>query len=134
LKVVEQKDAGVFGKTEAWGDEREGGFCFFRFVLEFLIELDGFGGRGGGGALVLVFVGGGPVDKRVGEFFPFFALRAVVADAVSFDLLFGDQLVGAVFEDETVHRGFVLRREWKYEQEGDECEAEVGVRAHEFAL
>ena len=53
-----------------------------------------------GGAVFFVFFGGGPVDQRRGEFLPFIAFGAQVAHAVAFDLIFRDQLVGAIFEDE----------------------------------
>src|SRR6202035_985709 len=73
----------------------------------FLVEGGGFG-DGGGGAVLLVFFGGRPIHQGGGKFFPFVALGALVAYAVAFDFILSDQLVGAVFEDETA--GEVLGR------------------------
>ena len=69
-------------------------------MFDFLVELHGFGDGRSGGAVFFVLLGGGPVDQRIGEFLPVIALGAHVADAVAFDFIFRDQLVGAVFEDE----------------------------------
>ena len=114
LKIVEQKDAGIFGQAKSGRDVREVRLPRARLRARVLCRVATASGDGGaGGAIFLVFVGGGPVDERVGEFFPLFAFGAVVADAVAFDFIFGDQLVGAVFQDEAARRGLVLGCEWK---------------------
>jgi len=100
LKTVEQKYAGIVGQAKSGGDLGELRFLAVALLFDFLVELDGFGGGLSGSALSFVFFGGGPVDEVGGEFLPVIALRAQVADAVAFDLIFCDQLVGAVFEDE----------------------------------
>ena len=101
LKAVEQKYTRIFRKTETGGDLRELGFLDFAIVVDFLVELHGFRDGGSGGAVPFEFFGGGPVNERRGEFFPVIALGAHVADAVPFDFILGDELIGAVFEDET---------------------------------
>ncbi len=100
LKTVEQKDAGIFGQAQAGSDFGEQGFGALVFIVDFFVELRGFGDGGGGGAVAFEFVGGGPVDELGGEFLPVIALGAEIADAVAFDFIFGDELIGAVFEDE----------------------------------
>ncbi len=120
LEAVEQKYSGVFGEAESGGHLRQLGFLQFAFLFEFLVELRGFGDGGSGGAIFLIFLGGRPVDQRVGEFFPIIAFGAEVADAVAFDLIFRDQLVGAVFENQTA--GKILGGRGKREQEQERRE------------
>ncbi len=50
-------------------------------------------------AALLKLSGCVPVDQRVRDFLPFAALGAEIADAVSVNLILGDGLVGAVFQD-----------------------------------
>ena len=103
FKIIEQEDAGRFGKAESGCDLRETGFReeTVGFGFFFLVE-SGSLGDGGSGTVLFVFFGGGPVDQRRGEFFPFVALGAHVAHAVALYFIFADQLVGAVFEDQAV--------------------------------
>ena len=68
----------------------------------FLINEGGFRNGGGGRAFFLELFSGWPIDERGREFLPFFALGAVVAYTVAFDLILCDGLIGAVFEDEAV--------------------------------
>jgi hypothetical protein len=100
LKAVEEKYAGVVGESKSGGDFGALGFVAFVLLLDFFVELRGLRDGGSGGALFLIFLGGGPVDERGGKFFPVIALGAHVADAVAFDFILGDELIGAVFEDE----------------------------------
>jgi len=88
-------------------------------VLNLFVDLDGFRRGGCGRAFFFELVCGGPVDQGVGKFFPFLAFGAVVADAVSFDFVFSDQLLGTVFEDEAV-RGFLLGCDGKGEEQGED--------------
>jgi hypothetical protein len=101
LKIVQQEDAGVFWDAETGNNFGEGGFD----AVQFFIEFDGLGGWSG--TILCIFFCGGPVDQRVGEFFPVFALGAEIADSVAFDFVFGDELVGAIFKDEAAGRRFL---------------------------
>ena len=89
-------------------------------MLDLLVELHGFGDGCAGGAILLVFLGGGPIDEGFGDFLPLVAFGAHVADAVAFDLIFCDQLVGAVFEDEAAGEFLGVCGEGEQEQ-GHEC-------------
>jgi len=102
LKVVEQEDASRFRDSESGGDLRELGLLELAFFLQFFVEL--YGLRRSGCPILFEFVGRWPVNERVGQFLPFLAFRAVVVDAVSFDFVFGYQLVGAILENEAVGR------------------------------
>jgi hypothetical protein len=90
----------------------------------FLVDEGGFGNGGSGSAVLLKFFGGGPIDQRRREFFPFFALGAVVANAVAFDFILGDGLIGTVFEDEAASE--FLRGRARGEGETESCEREGG--------
>ncbi len=100
LKIIEQEDAGIVGEAQARGDLGKVRQFGCAVGVGFFVDGGGFG-DGGGGAVFLVFFGGGPVHQRGGKFFPLVAFGAFVADAVAFDFILGDELVGAVFEDET---------------------------------
>ena len=53
--------------------------------------------------IALPFAGGFPIDEVEGQFFPVAAaLDGDVADTVADDLVFADELVGAVFEDKAM--------------------------------
>ncbi len=84
---------------QAGRDLREASFSGSAVGVGFLVDEGGFGNGGSGGSVFLEFFGSGPIDQRGRKFFPFFALSTVVADAVAFDLILGDGLIGAVFED-----------------------------------
>jgi hypothetical protein len=107
LKVIEQEHAGVFWEAETGSDLGKVGPFGFAISVSFLIEGGGLG-DGGGEAVFLILFGGRPIDQRGGKFFPFIAFGALVAYAVPFDFILGDQLVGAVFEDEAA--GEILGR------------------------
>ena len=100
LKAVEKKHAGIVGQAKSGGDFGALSFVTFVLLLDFFVELGGFRDGGSGGAFSLVFFGGGPVDQRRGKFLPVIALGAHVTDAVAFHLVFRDELIRAVFEDE----------------------------------
>ena len=127
LKCVEKEDSLVFGQSQAGGDLGKLGFGEFLVVSEFLVEFHGLGSGSVRGPVFLVLLGGGPVHEGVREFLPVFALGAVVADAVSFHFVLAGELVGAVFEDETV-RGVLGgggRCEKKDEQR-EKCDSVLG--------
>ena len=107
LEVVEQKHSGKFGQAQAGSDLWKMGFFGCAIGIGFLIDEGGFGNGGSGGAIFFVLFRGRPIDERGREFLPFFALGAVVADALTLDLIFRDRLVGAVFEDKAA--GELLR-------------------------
>ena len=67
----------------------------------------------------------GQSTREFGEFLPVIALGAEVADAVAFDFIFGDELVGAVFEDEAARR-FLLRG--RRDSEREQQQARVAAR------
>ena len=64
LKTVEEKDAGIFGQAQSGSDLGKLRFLEFAVMLDFLVELHGFGDGCPGGAILFVFLGGGPVDER----------------------------------------------------------------------
>ena len=79
LKVIEQKDAGIFGKAQS--RRNLGKMRFFEGALGVGFLVEGFGfGDGAGSALFLVLFGGRPVDERGRKFFPFVALGALVLE------------------------------------------------------
>ncbi len=94
----------------------------FAVVFEFLVELCSLGHGGPADAVLLELFGCGPIDEGRGEFLPFIALGAEVADAVAFNLIFRDQLVGAVFEDEAAGEFLRLRREHEQPRREQRCE------------
>lgn len=100
LEVIEQKHSGKFRQSQAGSDLGKARLLGFTVGVGFLIDEGGFGDGWRGSAVFLVLLGGGPIDERGWEFFPFFALSAEVADTVAMDFIFRDGLIGAVFEDE----------------------------------
>ena len=124
LKVIQQEDAGIFWEAKSGSNLRKVralGFAVGGFLL-FLVECSGLGN--GGGAVSLVFFGSRPIHQRGRKFFPFVAFGAFVADAVAFYLVLGDQLIGAVFQDETV--GEILGRSRNKESETEHGESDGG--------
>ena len=137
LKGVEQINAGRFGKAEAGSDLGEFGFFEIAIVFDLLVELDRFRRGRPGGAVLFVFLGGGPIYQCIGQFFPIFAFGAVIADAIAFDLPFRDGLVGAVFQDEPA--GQFLRGRARGEKESrsamaSDAEQECEVSPHGFIV
>ena len=107
LKIIEQEDAGIIGKAQAGRDLGEMRLGRFAVGVSFLVECRGFG-DGGSSAVLLVFLRRRPIYQRGREFFPFVAFGALVAHAIAFDFILGDQLVGAVLENEAA--GEILGR------------------------
>ena len=87
-------------------------------MLEFLVEGGGFGDGRSGVAIFFVFFGGRPVDQGGGKFFPLVALGAHVADAVALHFILGDELIGAVFEDEAAGEFLGVGGEGEQERRG----------------
>jgi len=95
-------------------------------LFEFLVELRGFGHGHSGGAIFFKLLGCWPVDQRFGEFLPVIALRAQVAHTVAFYLIFRDELVGTVFEDEAPGQFLGGRERGTSERENGEDQGSVG--------
>ena len=77
----------------------------FPFGIEFLVEFDRFRSELALQAALLKLIGCVPVNQRFRDFLPFAALGAEVTDALAVNLIFGDGLVGAVFQDEAASLG-----------------------------
>ena len=83
---------------------------FFGFLVgfKFLVERRRLRSWDSGRAVFLVFLGGHPVNERLGSSSPFPAFSAHVTHALTLDLILAYKLIGPVFEDETF--GELLRR------------------------
>ena len=124
FEVVEKIHAGKFGKVKAGSDFGKMRFFGFAFGVGFLVDEVGFGDGRSGGAVFLELPCGGPIDEGGGKLFPVFALGTVVADAIAFDFILGDGLIGTVLEDEAV--GEFLSGRMRREGESKSCQGESG--------
>jgi len=128
LEIIEKENAVRFGNAKARSDLGQLSFLKLTFFLEFFIELHGF--RRSRRTIFFEFVGRGPIDQRVGKFFPFLAFRAVVANAVPFDFVFCNELVGTIFQDEAMGRVLVLGGRAASRESYDNEEQESAGRRH----
>ena len=99
---IEEKDAAFVRQAQIGRDLRGTGLFGFPFGLEFLVEFDRFRSDLALQAALLKLSGCVPVNQRVRDFLPLAALGAEIADAVAVNLILGDGLVGAVFQNEAV--------------------------------
>jgi hypothetical protein len=139
LKTVEQENTRIVRQVQSGGNlGKGGGFLGCAFIRDFFVELHRLGhGCGAGSPVFFVFVGGGPVDQRLGEFLPFLALGAEISNPVALHFVFGYKLVGAIFKDEPV--GGLLRGAGNNEndrnggdeeQDGERCRRKSGRGPH----
>ncbi len=66
------------------------------------VQLDGVGVGNAGGAILFELRGSLPIHQRLGQFLPFVAFRAQIANTIALDFPAGRQLVGTIFEDEAL--------------------------------
>src|SRR5208337_3722939 len=123
---IEEKDAALIGEVQTRRDLRGAQLFSVALGFQFLVEFDGFGSEFARLAALLKLVGRVPVDEGVRDFFPLAAFGAEIADAVAVNLILGNGLVGAIFQDEAVRlvlgESGNVRREKKGEQSGG-CQA-----------
>src|SRR5437667_7927608 len=88
LESIKKEYAALLRETNTRSNQRRA--CLFCFLLRlhFFVKLDGLRRRRALQASLLVFRGSVPVDHVPGNFFPLATFGAVVADAVSVDLIF----------------------------------------------
>jgi len=81
FEIVEQEDAGIFGKMQPGRNLRKLGLVEFSLVLDFFVDRGGLGDGGPGSAVFLVLFGGRPVDQRAGDLFPLVAFTSYFVTA-----------------------------------------------------
>ena len=88
LKRVEQDHATILGQTQTWRHMRRPGFVGLALAANSLSRAAASGAGLPAPRSFSNLLGGRPIDQRVGDLFPFVALRTQVAHAIAFDLPF----------------------------------------------
>src|SRR5205807_3900490 len=96
LKVIQQQNSPVIGKTKPRRDCGRPRFVGLPLGFEFLIKRGSFGRSHAAGSVLLPLLGRGPVDQTFRNLFPLASLGAQVPNPVALNLVLGGELVGAV--------------------------------------